>query len=527
MNIFKVYPSKFIGTFIAAPIQKLIHNSDKKAAGAYTNKRSHRYAQRRDLFEREYEQALVEKYRKEGRDPRDIKLSDRLKITFASRFKALFKWKEGNQKVLSLGAANIRASLLEKARIEQLKGTKRASLEDEREIYTEREALITETLEGNITEEARADLTRELAEVRKKLKDNERTSRRIPEGDTRGFRTNQTDAVSSEVHDKANKDNITHVVHGVKLAGRVILTKLAIPKIMEKITTTSTIKNPDQIITVETGNIDPKKVEELTLGDLIANGDRSSLDYDALGAIDHKAVFTDDYVRGIHFKLNGKYLSGTDGIGYDPFKAPISTMKLPSALSKDTKLCDAVAAVYNATEGVNNPLTSTQIAEMISQSPEAAQEFFGGTDIWLSELSKGIGTGWQDGYVADAFNLAETVDKVIPGGYTVVTNTVEKINPGVVAGLGALAAGQLGDAYDEMRKTDDLEEMFETGASKKPPEEIPEVQRTSREPRRNKDHTGVENIWGFTGTKQGDYDTLYDEEAIANEAQAEASGRGR
>ena len=52
---------------------------------------------------------------------------------------------------------------------------------------------------------------------------------RLPQDSPRGFRTSQTDAISSEVHDKANKDNITHVVHGVKLVGRVVLAKIAIP----------------------------------------------------------------------------------------------------------------------------------------------------------------------------------------------------------------------------------------------------------------------------------------------------------
>lgn len=525
MNIFKVLPNRLLGTYIVAPIQHLIHNSDKKAAGAYTDKRTHRYAQRRDLFEKEFQQTLVEKYRREGRNPNDIKLSDRLKMTWSARFKAIFNWKEGNQKVLTLGAANIRASMLEKARIQQMRDTRYNQLVSDNQACTERAAQIRTRLGENISEEERTNLTNELNQLNERLSNNSSVIQRLPHQTPRGFRTNQTDAISTEVHDKANKDNITHVYHGVKLVGRVALTKIAIPKLMEKVTTTTTTQLPGSTKVIQTNSIDPKKVQDLTMRDLIDSGDKTGLNYDAFGAIPKRATFTDDYVRGFHFKFKDKFLSGTDGVGFDPFKAPISTVKLSSPISKDTKVCDLVASIIN--KSANGPVTPSEVAKMLSSDPKALQSFFDNCDTWLSSSANGIARGWQAGGKIAGLDVFGTKVVNIPGQIITTTSTINKINPGVVAGLGALGLGQAADIYDDVRRTDSQEEMLQTGASNRPVEEIPEVQRTAREPRRFTNPNSAQNEWGFTGTREGDYASIYNEADIADQAQQGTGGRSR
>ena len=199
--------NKFVGSKIISPIYGVTTGADKKVAGLYANKRTHRYVARREYFE------------SQG------------KGYFSSRFNSIFNAKEGNKAILSAGAYDIQQSLIKKytelAKQEAMKKqTEFASKSIEDKIEMIKKDLDKATVETDKVklQATLADLEKAKVQIARDRQLNEKTAI---------TQTIQTDAVDISQHDIANKENVTRTITGIKLLSRLGIRKLVGPKIKE------------------------------------------------------------------------------------------------------------------------------------------------------------------------------------------------------------------------------------------------------------------------------------------------------
>lgn len=200
--------NKFIGSKIVAPIYGAVTGVNKgNVAGLYSNKFTHRYVARREYF------------------------ASQGKGYFASRFNSIFKAKEGNKAILSAGAHDIKESIKTKYTDQAIKAARQKQIEFAGKSIEEQMEMLKEDLDKTTDPQAKAKLENTLeilkkAEAQIKLDKEKADNMKIRQ-------TIQTDAVDMDQHDKANKENVTRTVTGIKMLTRFGIKKFVGPKIKQ------------------------------------------------------------------------------------------------------------------------------------------------------------------------------------------------------------------------------------------------------------------------------------------------------
>ena len=297
----------------------------------------------------------------------------------------------------------------------------------------------------------------------------------------------KTDPISEDVHNRANKKNVTRVISGIKMitiAGisyigpkisKIILDKTS----HERILTTQSI-GKDRIIQTQklvpgksSKVIDREKLENLRVKDLIDLNDNKVASY--AGGAEKEFL---QYVRGI----------AEDGISMADRNvknaAQIVNGKIPERfltsagnLNKNTKILDLIAANRNQSLGTN--ISKKQILDEIFKSgkPEdqmqKLQEMFNDIHLLKATNRSGNAIGWNS--LGDEFaNIKQGLYKVInePPNWITVTKkikgeVIQEISKGrensiivqrMLSGLGnTLRAARVAEVidliYENSRKT--------------------------------------------------------------------------
>jgi predicted nucleic acid-binding Zn-ribbon protein len=461
-NHTKVPIHKFVGTYIASPIHKVLMSS--KYSSPYRDDRTHRYGERKALYEALFEQEFEKKWQEkvakrvaEGKKVRRPSLVVKgFKKAFGPRFKAMFNCKEGNIMVLASKANENKelgeALLAKKAEYrEAYAKAARSKNRFENEINE-----INTKLDGDISLQEKHDLEAKRDELVKNIQDCERAM----EFYSRTLGRTQNDSISMETHDKTNKENITKVVTGVELIGKALLLKWIIPKILAK----RTLYRPEDVVIP--GRTEYKEVEGITEEGLrnlkvqdiydLTNGN-DVLHYDAYEIHNiTEPMVSNPLLRGFKstYKGHNYSIGDIDKVlnGY-----PMTTSgNYP--MPNDVGLFEAIAITIN--KGGGPKVTAEQLIKEIMSSPDPEQAFIdliSGTSLWTSDVSTGIAKGWL--YMAEiAPKLAKMKHLVpieIPG--EVITKMIPYvevyIKPGWLFAAGLVATSALGDIYDLARRT--------------------------------------------------------------------------
>lgn len=498
---------KLAGTYIAAPIHKLLFDSEKKASGLYKNKRTHRYEARKDYFEQMILEEEKEKEQKTGK----FKLA--LKLAFLPRIKSIFNYKEGNIAVLSAGANDIADSFNNKEVLRIQKAKLDSELNKESEDINEKINSLQKEFVKQQSLEIKKQIEEEIKEYEERLEEISRVLNRPLPG------VIQTDPVSLDQHDRANNENITKSVALSKIVVNILLSKLLsnylFKSVAKKVETTQYVQGYDQKTSiVVSGKIDKESLQELTIQDLLENTKGNMVDYHSRGGNSVLRPET-DIVRGMAIEHNGNVISSSDGIGFDILGRTNTVV----SIDNDSKVFDIMAETMTKTLG-KNVTAEDLIGQVLNASnPEAELEnIFNGLDIWTSVKESGIPTGWLDidsNKIIDMLLGDKTIDIIehIPGGYQTiyVTELVSVVDKKTAAALAALGVSTVGDLFELTRRTKTKEERQKEGTLK----DVKDFQKSTKKPYNERDLT---NRWGFDGTKKGDYSSLYDEDYDSDES---------
>lgn len=430
---------------VGRPISAIYGAVAKNKSGIYANKPMHRFEARKDYFIR----AENERLAAEGKKPRPIR------TMMKARLKALFKSKEGNAAVLEAGYQDIKTSYVEKAKFDYYKSKYEKLnshitwLEDEKiKIFSHN--MDPETQEKfNRIERAEQDAINQ----RNKILNDPEYGHKIANDEN--VAVLQTDAVSLNQHDRANKASVTRVVTGAKiltLSGARLLGPrmkdwlLNHSKVMraqtEKVARTTITPNeikrtwvdeavetkevPDYT-TVTKVTSEQDLVEQFNIKHLmdLDNSEKVSYAYDNWG---NKAYNNNlEYFRGAAQRINGQVVSISDGKGYDITK--ITRDYIPSELltngsiSDNANLFDILAALRRqAGENVTSKDLIDQVLSCGSKSEQEAmiKSMTEGLDFWRSCLDSGIATGWSSGNVGISKaleSLKTTTEQIVTGSH--------------------------------------------------------------------------------------------------------------
>lgn len=505
---------KAIGTYMVAPIHRILYNSEKNASGVYKGIASHRYTARKDYFTYEYLKKLDMENKGREANGQPPKKPSILKLAFGVRLEAIRDYKQGNIAVLSAGAHDIEEDTKRKEQEEALKRMRTIRYDKAEDKLMDKINLCKYNIEHAQTEEEKLDWeaalqegTARLVEIRERIKKND---------EWHIDSVIQTDAISLAQHDKANKANITRVVSGVKTVARIATMKF-IAKNLSKFVAEKTTEQrvvPEETITTEQwveGGITEEKLRNITPDALIKSSKNRTVSYDSLGGRTIE-VPEDAIPRGI--ALNdvdgtGKVLSSSDGVGYDI--AGITDFK-SDVINPHESIFEPIADTL--TKG-GYSVTEQELIDQILNSPDPvkALELFKGSRLWVSDKSIGVGDGWYD--FTDALQILvkdmkeghmETITQVIPAHMeTVVSESMKKVIDWRWAAVeGLLAAGGARDLYELARRTKSKEEMQQEGTHQG---KVSVHQRDNKP----KERQYYANKYGFEGTKKGDYASDYDE----------------
>lgn len=508
---------RVVGTYVVAPIHRILYDSEKNVEGVYKGFITHRYTARKDYFTYKYFKEL-EKINKD-REAKGLppKKPSVLKLAFGIPFQAMRDYKEGNIAVLATKAQEREEDIQRKENEERHKQQIRSQLEKEKEKLLQKMAKCKKWLEIAYTQEEKLALEVALQEGAANLL---KIDRKIEENEMWHIDSVvQTDAITREQHKQANKDNVTRVVTGIKnaamLATAVLVSRNLSKEVAEKITEEQVVPEqtivtqqwvPEKIVTIEKmvqGKIDLESLSKITVNDLAKATQNGTVSYTSAGG---NVVLVPDkiYFRGIAIEnLNGSsgLISGSDGIG---FSIAGRTDVQISQMTEATKLFDVISETMNA---LGKSTTPQELMLQIVNSPnpqETLIELLKGTRIWISSAESGIPTGWLNiSDIAEKFSQGiqvphmetvtnvtpgywEEITKVIPGTIKVVESTRMKkvINGRAVAIEALLAAGSLRDLYELARQS--------KGNGKD----------RYVDPNTN-------NPYGFSGNREGDYASTY------------------
>ncbi len=511
--------NKAIGTYVVAPVHRIIHDSDKYSKGVYRGLPSHRYTARRDFFTEQYlERIRIRNDHSRGKEIRP----NILQLAIGVRLQAVLNYREGNIGVLTKGAERIEEDTLRRDKEERQRTLDVISLEKTKRYIDIVIARCQRNIENAQNEEERLDWERYLKLAVSKSME---LQRRIELNRTRHIDSLiQTDAISMRQHDETNKAHVTRVVSGVKNGIRVAATKLIGKKLSEWVTENYTRRTPSftETITEEvvtpahtetiTINMNEDFLQRLTLQDIVSEssgGEKSIARYaNSAGIISRPSSAS--HIRGVAIEYNGRIFSS--GNTEQMVRDGIVNFQM-SDISGDTPLFEILARTISA-NGVNN-VTSEQLISTIVNSPDPTATFrqmLGTMRVSVGKTRTGDPYGW--------LILDEAIDKkasIYPRFYqTKIPEQVEQVERVITHGginylsyegqdildkslFGAqtyLYASAMADLYELIRMSSPELAEKTKGLDKRSRAELRKF---------------VMNLYGFTGTKRGDYASRYDE----------------
>ncbi len=430
---------------IGKPVSWVYGKVSKQQSGIYSNKAAHRFEARKDYFF----QKECERMAAKG------KTVNPFLATMKARRQAIFKYKEGNKAVLEAGYKDIKESYINKAKANYF-SDKLTALEKHRQFLENEKA-------NNTDPAIISEIEKQLQNVEKmkngiltnpKLKD-------IVKNNTINAKDHnivQTDAISINQHDRANKATVTRTITGVKILGAAGVRFLG-PKIEDwmlenaKIPETRKLPNwtknsygEDTVQTIEVNDyVDVTKVsseedllEAFSIKNLMRLDKKGnvSFGYDNYGSQEVGANL--DFFRGAAQKINGRTVSISDGNGYDITK--ITSGSIPTELLEngsikgDANLFDILAALQKqAGNDVSSQDLINQVLSCGSKEEQAQliQKMSEGLDFWKSTSDKGIATGWdstKDEILKALNNVKTETEQILTG-----THMETKVVPGEVS----------------------------------------------------------------------------------------------
>ncbi|MGN0973438.1 MAG: hypothetical protein ACI4OT_01710 [Bacilli bacterium] len=511
---------KFVGTYVVAPVYKLITKADERTAGQYGNKRSHRYQAALEYYQQQYLKDWYNKRQENGKPFKQFGgLASSLKMLTVARFKALTASEEAYKRILEAGhMSNVIYATQE---LERKKKEKEylEKITTEKETYLNRQRELETQLQSVQSEEEKTTISNELASIKAKLEKMDKVSNSKQKFTQK---SNQTDAINLDQHNKSNKQNVTHVVTAVETASKIamgVVAKKALYKIVQERKVT---KTPDTVGYKTETTMDQNALENLTLND----GKNATVDDNLMyTAYDNQPVQyvtgkgLDGDVTGIVTPRMGSHrYSGSTVVSNT--NIPHSSVTLAQTPSADATIWDTMSGVLQS-RGIDK--SSQDLIGIItnSQDPQAAfVDFFNNTAIEIGEK------GWVylDGQkLLEQVMVTTKVPYTIPG--TEIATYVPKkvLDPKALAGLTAVAASGLDNVINEVRSTRGEEEMIEEGLRKGPAEN----ERIKNKPTAQEINPEGQVEVGFTGKRDGDYEAWerkYGSQPVENE---QSRGRGR
>lgn len=444
-NYTKAPVNKAIGTFVAAPIYRallgvtqakskepvvvdgfyltpmedMLATSQKHSRGMFANKPTHRYTARKDYFiAQEAEQIRSNaELTPERKVPRTT-LGQLIKMAVVPRVKAVFNYRQGNVAILNAGLHDIEEAT--EARNSQIAIKRHKLISTSKRIAAyEKELEDLKNLE-RVTKEPEQKKALQMA-IEHRESGLLKLQARYAETSREEIDSVSTDAVSMSQHDKANKSNITKVVRGVKTAARVTAGVMISKYIYKEVAHQA--KTPDsyeyipgktevveeeatKAITENVPGMDIESVGHITLDDIYKKGS-GMLTYDAYGG--NQITDKTSFFRGLAFEYEGKLMSGSDGVGFNP--NVLTDVKIDQTIDGNTTLVSLVQEIMQDKTG--KTFSTDEIGQMIVDG------HISGFNIWRSTSDKGVPMGW--------LNASEIVPNLIDGGSHTVTKEITEI----------------------------------------------------------------------------------------------------
>lgn len=387
--------SRFIGKRVSNSYSKIF----KGPKGLYDNKPTHRYKARRDYF---YNQE-----RKKAEE-RGKKFNPFISL-WKSRVNAILRYKEGNERILEAGKNAIRESV-DKIKETKYLADKYNAVSEHIKYLKEKIFMISDTEE---IENIKQNLT-ECLNIRDEIK----RSEFFKDESVKQEYLDQTDAITFEQHFKANKDNVTRTITGIKLAATAGMIYVG-PKIKDWILEHTKIPVKVEQNTWVPGNHEKRWVEDTsqsvnsyTEEDLInnfsienmMNVSKDNTAYYSYNELSRTVSSNNlEYFRGIAQRIDDKVISLSDGNDFNI--EGITTDILPENLlvngniSENATIFDLIAALRTK---AGYPTTSkdliNQILELdsIDKQNEMIRNLTSGIEFWKSSSKSGIATGWNE-----------------------------------------------------------------------------------------------------------------------------------
>lgn len=472
--------NKFIGSKIVAPIYGAVAGANRgNVAGLYSNKFSHRYVARREYF------------------------NSQGKGFFSSRFNAIFNAKEGNKAILSAGAYDIKESIKTKYIDLAVKDARQKQIEFAGKGIDDQIKMLTEDMEKSNDPKAKEKFNETLKILEKAKVQLEKDKAEAEKIEIR--QTRQTDAVDMDEHDKANKENVTRTITGVKMLTRFGIRKFVGPKLKEWLVdhtkkTQTRIENYTESETSQEWVPTTYKQEEVPVYDNITDHSGTNLQdimssnagkqvegyYSVYGGEAKPAMYEltgNEKITGVFQSIDGKGTGLSDTAG---LTAPTLTDRVFDA------------GMLDANGVLKQDITLDKIIDALGADKVDSETLSGlyvsvGDRCWvkLSDLYKGatqqvqIGTELQN--VVDVAGHMETVTNMVEKTREVteiventrVTNALKGLGIALNITDGALLAE---DIYENLRKT------------------TTDVEKTKPQPRK------YDYEAGYTGRKSDDYE---------------------
>lgn len=501
-NYIKAPVHKAIGTFVAAPLHRLLFKagktshkgpvcvdgfeitpiedmlatSQKRSVGTFKNKPTHRYQARKSYFIQQEREKLVSESKEKEKLVSESKeshtkfekmlttmkntASNIFRLAIIPRIKAIVNYKEGNRAVLNAGAYDeIELSLKRRLDVAsqsvRLDGAKRRIELYEKEIKDlqlllrhakspEQKIMLEQTIEA-----------RKKGRLREEIKRNEIERTEIDDV--------PVDAIGLSDHDKAVKSDMSKSVTGVKFAGRIVGGMLIGRYLYDEIQGKDQIieeeifhpatKEPDQII--REAGMGEEEIMELSF-DRLDSGVTRTLMHDTYNDNASSIDTVAEELRGIAFEYNGQKFSGAD-INAMSINPDYAGCVIDQPLNGSTLIPSVIKEVLEDSTGKS--FTDSEIAKMIL-SGEITE-----VQRCLSKFSEGIPSGWEapsdaikkliDSGTHEIIIKGKEIPAYIETVYKVVEGDVERvINTPAAVALAALGEGQLADLNELLRYTE-------------------------------------------------------------------------
>ena len=442
---------------IGKPVSKLYGKIAKTDSGIYSNKPAHRYEARKDYFINQE----TKKLQAEGKNPQPIR------TLFKARFKALVNYKEGNAAVLEAGYQDIKKSFTEKAKANYFSDKLEAMDKHIDDLKNMKNALYIKPLSPEnamkINEIERAE--KETEQMKQKILTSPKLQELIKDGKINTREVVQTDAISYNQHDRANKANVTRTITGIKAIGNVGIHKFVGPRIkdwmlehckvqevkenvvfaeaapkaqtqqghewVKSVVTTEEV--PDYVTKISSQE---KLLDQFSIKNIMKNSKDNSISYAYNNAGDTGVIENMDFFRGAAQKINGKVVSLSDANGFDSSK--ITSGVIPKELlsegtiSDNANLFDILAALQKQ---AGNDVTAQDLVNKVlkcnsfEEQQKMIAEMSDGLDFWKSRSQTGIANGWNSTH-DEIQNIINNSQDSLLDSVQVGTHTVKHVTKG-------------------------------------------------------------------------------------------------